>query len=275
MIVQGIYQAAPITVADGAPITLLVDDQGRLIVTVTGGGGGSADVNVAEWGGVATTLGQKVMASSVPVVLASNQSSVPANLSNILAEADNATIAQSATANALKVNSRLYGLNGTNWIRLGCDTAGNIFVRNAFVEVTPADNQTNGVAVATAARGQVFDGTTWDLARGSPSTLNAIDSTGSNIKASAGQMLGLTATNTQAAPLYFQLWNTATVAGTGTLLYQWIFPVAVLPFVLDQSFWTPSGKPFSTGMAFGWSSTSGTFTAAAVATGLHAVFHFL
>lgn len=33
--------------------------------------------NIAQWGGSATTLGQKNMAASVPVVIASNQSSVP------------------------------------------------------------------------------------------------------------------------------------------------------------------------------------------------------
>lgn len=31
----------------------------------------SSDINVASWGGTATTLGQKLMASSVPVVIAS------------------------------------------------------------------------------------------------------------------------------------------------------------------------------------------------------------
>jgi hypothetical protein len=36
----------------------------------------SANVNVNQWGGAATTLGQKVMASSVPVTLASDQSPI-------------------------------------------------------------------------------------------------------------------------------------------------------------------------------------------------------
>src|SRR5678810_679994 len=34
---------------------------------------GSADTNVASWGGGTTTLGQKVLASSVPVAIASDQ----------------------------------------------------------------------------------------------------------------------------------------------------------------------------------------------------------
>lgn len=47
------------------------------IYSNTSGGGIILSENIAQWGGVATSLGQKVMASSVPVVLASNQSSIP------------------------------------------------------------------------------------------------------------------------------------------------------------------------------------------------------
>jgi hypothetical protein len=44
-------------------------------------GVGDLNVNVAEYGGVATTLGQKVSASSIPVVIASDQSAIPASQS--------------------------------------------------------------------------------------------------------------------------------------------------------------------------------------------------
>lgn len=39
--------------------------------------GGTTDVNVVGYGGVATTLGQKTMAASIPTVIASNQSTLP------------------------------------------------------------------------------------------------------------------------------------------------------------------------------------------------------
>lgn len=42
----------------------------------SGGGAVSENVNVAQWGGTATTLGQKAMAASVPVVIASDQSTL-------------------------------------------------------------------------------------------------------------------------------------------------------------------------------------------------------
>lgn len=52
-------------------------------------GGADTDVNIAQWGGTATTLGQKAMAASVPVVLASDQSivqvQVPGNYETVAA----------------------------------------------------------------------------------------------------------------------------------------------------------------------------------------------
>lgn len=48
-------------------------------VSAGGGGGPTSNVNVQQWGGTSTSLGQKTMAASVPVVVASNQSNLPTN----------------------------------------------------------------------------------------------------------------------------------------------------------------------------------------------------
>lgn len=45
-------------------------------LNTTGGGGGGGDVNLVSISGSAITLGQKTMASSLPVVIASNQSAI-------------------------------------------------------------------------------------------------------------------------------------------------------------------------------------------------------
>lgn len=49
-------------------------------VVPSGGGGSTENVNVAQWGGTATTLGSKAMTASVPVVLASDQTQFPTTL---------------------------------------------------------------------------------------------------------------------------------------------------------------------------------------------------
>jgi hypothetical protein len=56
--------------------------------------------NIAQWGGTATSLGQKVSASSVPVVIASDQSAIPVTLSTgtqILTYFTDAGVASGAT----------------------------------------------------------------------------------------------------------------------------------------------------------------------------------
>lgn len=53
--------------------------------------GVTGDVNVQEWGGTPTTLGQKAMAASVPVVVASDQTNLPANITQIVGAAPSAT----------------------------------------------------------------------------------------------------------------------------------------------------------------------------------------
>ena len=56
--------------------------------------------NVAQWGGTATTLGQKTMSASVPVVIASDQSTVPVSFSataSVLTYFTDAAVASGAT----------------------------------------------------------------------------------------------------------------------------------------------------------------------------------
>lgn len=61
----------------------------------TSGGGG--DVNIAEYGGTATTLGQKASAASVPVVVASDQSALPITAQAITAITTQAIVSVAAT----------------------------------------------------------------------------------------------------------------------------------------------------------------------------------
>jgi len=62
-----------------ASVSLTADYKVSSQSTTSSGGGPTADVNVNEWGGSATTLGQKAMASSVPVVISSDQSTINVN----------------------------------------------------------------------------------------------------------------------------------------------------------------------------------------------------
>lgn len=62
---------------------LTLQSQLLLCVAAGSGGGGGGDVNLTQVGGDAVALGQGLMAASLPVVLASDQSNVPANIEQI------------------------------------------------------------------------------------------------------------------------------------------------------------------------------------------------
>lgn len=59
-----------------------VDSTGHLFVT-TAGGGAATDVNITEVGGQPLTLGQHPMATSIPVVIASDQSPVEVTIEGV------------------------------------------------------------------------------------------------------------------------------------------------------------------------------------------------
>lgn len=72
--------AAP-TYVNNTAAPLSLDTSGNLRTVGTFTPSGTQNVNVTQWGSAATTLGQKVMASSVPVVLASDQAAIPVSQS--------------------------------------------------------------------------------------------------------------------------------------------------------------------------------------------------
>lgn len=67
------------TTFTGSGLSMIVRVYGWHVgpVSPSSGGGPTANVNVNQYGGVATTQGQKAMAASIPVVIASDQSAFP------------------------------------------------------------------------------------------------------------------------------------------------------------------------------------------------------
>jgi len=70
-------------------------------LVTTPAAGGPSDVNVQQWGGTNTTLGQKAMGGSVPTVIASDQSAVPENLTQVGGSA--LTLGQKAMGSSIPV----------------------------------------------------------------------------------------------------------------------------------------------------------------------------
>lgn len=131
-LVQGAVTTSNPSYATGNTSPLSLDVNGNLRV-ITTPGGGTEPVNVAQWGGVATSLGQKASASSVPVVIASDQSDVPVNLDKVGGSA--ITLGQKTMANSVPVT--LASDQGPINVQIG--------------GVTPSPNYFTDVAVASGA----------------------------------------------------------------------------------------------------------------------------
>lgn len=82
-----------------------------------------------------------------------------------------------------------------------------------------------------------------------------------NVKATAGNVYALHCQNTNAAVRYIQLHNTATTPGGGAVpLLSFAIP-ASSSVVIDHELLVAGGAYFSTGIAFAFSTTLGTYTA--------------
>ena len=83
-----------------------------------------------------------------------------------------------------------------------------------------------------------------------------------NIKASTGNVFSLYCFNANAATRYIQLHNTATTPGGAAVpLLTFSVPPNGGSLLIDTAFFSLSGVNFSTGIAFAFSTTQGTYTA--------------
>ena len=91
-------------------------DGGQTFYPVAGTAGGALDVNVTNvLSGAALPTGQAVMASSVPVAIASNQSAVPVSITAALTPFYPSS--GSIVAGAIKASAgKLYGLSASNGV---------------------------------------------------------------------------------------------------------------------------------------------------------------
>lgn len=172
---SGVVTVSAISVTGTAGDAFFAGLEGAPGLSGTGGGGGGGtaqDVNVTSWGGAATTLGQKVMASSVPVVIASDQSPV-----TVLSTGQTATGTASAsftsgtTAYAANDVVGASGANAALTFTALCPASANIMVTGLQLEVdsgTLISGQTSYIVYLynVTPPSALVDSTAWDLPSG-------------------------------------------------------------------------------------------------------------
>jgi hypothetical protein len=104
--------------------------------------------------------------------------------------------------------------------------------------------------------------------------------TANSVKASNAQLFGFYVTSINASLVYFQLFNKTTApVNTDVPIYSIPLPAgsATVPsnINLGEAFFGPQGKNFSTGLAWGISSTLATFTDAGTASNYTVHLHYV
>jgi hypothetical protein len=101
--VHGVAKGA--TPAADATVAVIDANTNALHVTVVNGSGVATDVNVAKWiGSTAPSVGQKAMAASLPVTIASNQPAMPIVISGAAAVDLEVDYLKNGVAFQMKVN---------------------------------------------------------------------------------------------------------------------------------------------------------------------------
>lgn len=210
-------------------------------------------------------LGQTTMSASLAVTIASNQTSLSVDCIELPALTALADTVANPSLSAIATYGMVF--DGTNWNRQKAGTLTASTNIGGMINVLPMGryNGTSPVSLSTGdsainqmnTRGHLK---TTSL-NGEPIMFRNEGANATlNIKSTAGRLYSFDCRNTNAATRFIQFWNTATIAGTGTLICQ--YPVSATSsrsFGAEQ--FTADGLAFSTGIAFGFSTTSGTYTA--------------
>ena len=97
---------------------LQTDSAGNLLVSLSADPIDPLGVNIEKYGGVATTLGQKAMAASIPVTIASDQSAVPITAASLPLPTGASTAANQVTINGTLTNIEANQTNGAQMVQV-------------------------------------------------------------------------------------------------------------------------------------------------------------
>ena len=141
---------------------LQTDSAGNLLVSLSADPIDPLGVNIEKYGGVATTLGQKAMAASIPVAIASDQSAVPISAASLPLPTGAATSANQTTEitalTAIEANqtngTQVTSITGTLPLPTGAATAANQTNGSQETQIVQGGN----TAVVSAAGALKVDG---------------------------------------------------------------------------------------------------------------------
>jgi len=199
-------------------------------------------------------LGQAAMAASLPVALANNQTA----LETVGSVASGATDSGKPVKVGGVYNSSLPSFTTGQRADAQMTSAGRLLVTlansansNICDVTTSADGASSGaIGVIAQARGQIFNGTSWDRLVKPNATSRLLSSAattnGTSVKAAAGNLHRIRGVNTVASKRYLKLYNKASAPTVGTDV-----PVDTLVIPASAAFdFAFDARYFATGIAY-------------------------
>lgn len=199
--------------------------------------------------------------------------------------------AESNTATAQYTSARMQGYNGSTWDRIRAGITGAVSAVTGFLNNLPFAQYVSSAATLTANQftnlfttvngflkmsfgdllgGEDLTNNVMGIVRKplavstyAPSRSVAVENdVDVSAKAAAGNVFACGGYNKNAAVRYFQIFNKASAPANPDVPVYSRAVKAGESFEIGEDIFGQSGQPFSTGIAWGWSTTSGTFTAA-------------
>lgn len=211
---------------------ILVDQTGAYVGP--GGGGGTTSTNLTQVGSQSISLGQDTNGNaSVPVVLPSG-----------LTIGVSGTVTASGSV-ALLAGSAIVGQVGIDQTTDGTTNAVHLKAGTAIAGKFGIDQTTPGTTNAV----QLVPGTTGGLSL--LSTLHGNNVTAVVVKASAGQLYAIAATNNSSVYGYLKIYNaTSATAGSGTPVDRILIPAPAAGGGGGIVWSVPAGVAYSTGITY-------------------------
>lgn len=227
----------------------------------------TANTSLSSIDGKTPTLGQALASASVPVVLPASQITALTPLSTVGISSLPSLPAGSNTIGAISNTS--FGISGTlpafaSTPTFNIGTAPNLTITNTTFAATQSGtwNITNISGTVSLPTGAAISDNQIPAFTVSAKTLGTVNA--ATVKASAGKVYSLSATNLNASVRYLQIVNKATTptnSDSASIVDVWTIPANGM-IIIDSPYYGANGLSCSTGISWAFSSTATTITLA-------------
>lgn len=219
--------------------------------------------------GIPSALGQTTMSASMPVVLPSNQSAIPVTQSGVWSYRTQDGSGNAITSSLIGSKQRLDVNSASSFAEDSLHISGDfgnfvLGVRNDAATTVSTNSNGDYSPISTNDRGEVLmKNIPYASQVNSPLSFQNLGAAATqNVKSTAGNVFSITCYNASNQVRYIQIHNTATVPAAAAVPSESFMVPSNGQIVIGTDYFTNNGVYYSAGIAFAFSETRNTYTAA-------------